>query len=660
MGESWYATMPPKGDRLATRSAGRSGSIGRARSLGSGYLRGRLRALWRALAALSLVALAAPAGALAGVRVTPRDRAATRAFLQARYAYEQTLAASAPASKAAVETLVSRLGGECSGVLVGAPHRTLSTLFESPGRSPSARRIGESNRESRQRGDLEGELALALELPMIELNRQAALSYAHAVSSLRWSNSALTALERTGGAVLDWQLASLPPDVCADMRAWVASGYKTLSPATKMLIGEREAVVRPLFRILREHGAGLGASDPLLPYEGSHEKALAKKIRRLEREVADAFNSLDVIETRLQITLGLISQAEAEMQIALQTREGRPKGSVEIGHGRTAAGADYTVWFEPKKPGGGSRRAHCQIRVGVYENKAPGNSSGTIEILGGSNEKCLSRSHPKAPRVHCRGGEGLLTIEAQTTPRARSVRLHLSDGRQITSHVAIVSAKLGGPVGFYYQVVRGPSPIPISATEVDVHGKALRTVQLPHTARCVKHSFKRQRRRVHTIVSGSLPQGPSFSIVGERSGAMSKTHFELSVEVAAEEALGGLISSSGSLIAAGEGSRSKPSPFALQRSTGCQPHEYAILYGLLIAPADTVLARSSGSLQPFQRVRIPASLHAHGVLAYIALPSLPSEVLVRTPAGRTLFTEDLARPAREAKETCEGEAEGPG
>jgi hypothetical protein len=93
-------------------------------------------------------------------------------------------------------------------------------------------------------------------------------------------------------------------------------------------------------------------------------------------------------------------------------------------------------------------------------------------------------------------------------------------------------------------------------------------------------------------------------------------------------------------------------------TTGCQPHEYTILFGLLRAPADTVLARSPGSLQPFQRVRIPAGLHVGGVLAYIPLSAVPSEVLVRTPAGKTVFTENLARRAREAKETCEGEAEG--
>jgi hypothetical protein len=60
----------------------------------------------------------------------------------------------------------------------------------------------------------------------------------------------------------------------------------------------------------------------------------------------------------------------------------------------------------------------------------------------------------------------------------QSARLRLSDGRQITSSVAIVPAQLGGPTGFYYQVVRGPSPIPVSLAELDVNGRVLRMVKL--------------------------------------------------------------------------------------------------------------------------------------------------------------------------------------
>jgi hypothetical protein len=638
---------------------------------------GLARVLWIGLGVFLLLALAAPTGAFAGAGVTSQDRAATRALLEARYTYEQALLASAPASRAATEALASSLGGECPGVLAGAPNETLSTFLESPSHSESPpqspRQRGESNREGRQLSELQGELELALGQLPIEADRQAALTYARAVSSLRWSNNTVTALERTGAAALEWQLQSVPPDVCADMKAWVASGYRTLSPATKVLVREREAVVRPLLRVLRERVGSLPGTDPLLPYEGSQEKALAREVDVLEGDLRRARKGLVTVETGLERTLGLATPAGAHAE-SEEAEEGPTKGAVEIGHGATAVGGKYTVWLEPK-PGSSPQAPGCGLSMEVFESEAE-NSPETREIDGTRvNEVCLSRSHPRALRAQCRD-RGLLTIEAQTLPSARSVRLSFSDGRQITSRVAIVPAKLGGPAGFYYQVVRGPSPIPVSLTEVDAHGRALRTVKLPRTSECVKQSLKRLKLHstIRTIASGSLPQGPSFSISGERSRSfsiggkrstsISATRFDLSVEVAPEGEGGDLISGAGGIALIGSSVGGSPtpksSPFVLQMSTGCLPHEYAILFGVLRAPADTVLARSSGSLQPFQRARIPAGLHVHGVLAYIPLAAVPSEVLVRTPTGKTVLTENLTDRAREAKETCEGEAEGPG
>jgi hypothetical protein len=169
-----------------------------------GYRGRELRVFWMVLAALFLLVLAAPSGAFASTRVTPLDRAATRALLEARYVYEKALVASAPASKAAEEGLASTLGSECPGVLANTPYGTLKTLFESPLRSRSPRQMGEANRERRQLDDLQGELSIALGLPLIEPDRQAARAYARALRSLRWSNNALTVLERTSAAELEW------------------------------------------------------------------------------------------------------------------------------------------------------------------------------------------------------------------------------------------------------------------------------------------------------------------------------------------------------------------------------------------------------------------------------------------------------------------------
>lgn len=152
--------------------------------------------------------------------------------------------------------------------------------------------MGEANRENRQLGDLQGELSIALGLPLIEPDRQAARAYARAVRSLRWSNNTLTVFERTGAAELEWELRSAPPNVCADTRAWVASGYKTLSPATKALIRERETVLSPVFYVLRELLASFPHSDPLLAIEGPRETALARKIDILERAVKSVRNGV--------------------------------------------------------------------------------------------------------------------------------------------------------------------------------------------------------------------------------------------------------------------------------------------------------------------------------------------------------------------------------
>jgi hypothetical protein len=62
----------------------------------------RITATLTALTAIAL-ALAAPAGASPAAPVTSRDRAATRAYLQAGLTYEQSLVASTPAANTAIE-----------------------------------------------------------------------------------------------------------------------------------------------------------------------------------------------------------------------------------------------------------------------------------------------------------------------------------------------------------------------------------------------------------------------------------------------------------------------------------------------------------------------------------------------------------------------------
>ncbi len=589
------------------------------------------------------VLLGAPAGTSAKAHGTPQDRAATRAYLEAQYAYDQSQLATAGAASAASQALAHTLASECPGVLAAAPREP----FPEAGPEPrlSARERGEANRHETQLGALRAELSFAIALPALDADRQAALAYAHTVNSLRWSSPAVTALEHVQSSVLEAQLAANPPPVCADMRAWAASGFQKLSAGTKIAFAAEGAFLRPLIQAVRKLGGDL-AREPLAGYEGPHEQALMRMLADIRRRLGQVSGGVIAITEPLEVVLGLRSAAEAE-GLASELSNGPPKGSIEIGHGRTAAGTSYAVWVVPKQAASGARSIGCSDGIAIFEHSSGGR--------GGSSENCLSRSHPEPPNDGCTEGQRA-RIEAQTLPSARTVRLNLSDGRQIISRVALVPAGLGGPAGIYYQVVRTRSSFPVSLTELDAHGRTLRTVALPGAHKCPKRAFPQTVGRPRTIARGSLPQGLSFSITGERSSFEGQSHFDVRAEVLPSgEAEGLVISGSGEGFSSPAGGRADP--FARQLQTGCLPHEYAILYGVLKASRDTVLARTAAGLQALRRVPIPRSLHVHGVLAYIALASVPSELIARSPHGKTVFVEHLADRAREVRETCEGEAE---
>jgi hypothetical protein len=508
--------------------------------------------------------------------------------------------------------------------------------------------MGESERDLRQLGDLRLELSDALSLAAVEPYREAALGYANVLGSLRWSDHALTLLRHAEASATQHELQRGPLSVCADMKAWANSGYRTLSLATKTFVREQEVALAEIFR--RAARNGFPSPEQLTPDEGPGDKLLKRKINALRKARRPFLNSLQVIDTDVASALGIAREPETKSP---------DTASVVIGRGRTAAGSGYTIRLERQQPpqtkqaGPIGPEPSCRFQVSVSEagNQGEGESELVVVSAGGT---CLSTSHPERPNVGC--DAGLLTIEGQTLARTRSVRLRLSDGRQITSRVALVPARLGGPAGFYYQAVRGPSPIPVSLTELDAHNRVLRTIKLNRIRECSKHPITFLPGGLRTIVHGVAPGGPAFAIVGERYRTEGEVHFKLKVEVGEEGLSGGGFLG---VVPRPERPGQKPGPFSLEISKGCQPHEYAILYGILKSPRDTVLARTAGALRPLSRVRMPASLHVGGVLVYVALSQVPSEVLVRTPSGKTVFTEKLAGLAREAAETCEGEAEGP-
>lgn len=579
--------------------------------------------------------------------VTHADRVAAHAYLLDMYEYAQAAATAAPAILSAYEGAANRIAAECPGVLAGAPRE--NKIEVGFGVHPmTARQRGEAKRRSAQTIDLHSEVAVALsaaEQGVLAPSRAALLAKLQALPSL---DPALTGFVHAEARLLEEGLHVSAPEACADMKAWVASDYRALSSASRVLAIKSESA----FLSFLEHSSHsvIGVQPPAA--EGHADRELAAKTAQLELKAAkEIAGVLTGARKRLEVQLGFETSPPP-------SRAGTPetKSQTKIGAGRTAAGSRYTVWLERKKGGSADE---CKLSVQVRD--ASGAPPGLLEILQSESDICLKsrEDRSKEPSVKC--SRGLFTIRTEVEPATRTVELRMSNGAQIVSRPVLVSRRLGGPDAFYYQAVRGPTPIPISLIERDAHGNVLRTVKLLRIVGCSIHPVKYVSGGKQTLVKSEVPQGPAFSIVGERYRLYGRLHLQLKLTTGEglvstsedEEAVEGPLESYAVPV-------KRTTPLNSETSAGCRPHEYSIFYGLLKQPRDVVLAKIAGTLVPLSRVRLPASLHLPGVLVYLASTGQPEQIIVRSPSGKQVMSEDRTSRAMEGRETCEGESEGPG
>jgi hypothetical protein len=576
------------------------------------------------------------------------------AYLLDLYTYTQAILEVAPREVAAYEGAASGIAGECPGVLVGAPQENALEFGPSVSRR-TARQRGEEKRQSRQLSDLEVELAQKLDSAEQEQRQPALRALLAGLKALPQGGPLLSRLVHAQTFEVEEGLKVESADVCADMRVWAASGYRTLSAASRGLALKREAELAEFSRYL----STLAADESLSAMETPTDKALVRETDQLDLRLAKSISdSVDGARKRVEAALGLTAREHLEKRLAPPSHES--KTSTKLGAGRTAAGTGYTVWLERTK---GGRAGGCKASVEV--RGANGAEPGITELLliGSGSEVCLAphNGRSEVPNVDC--SDGLLTIKTEVLPATRTVDLRMSNGTLVVSHPVLVPRRLGGPGAFYYQAVRGPSPVPLSLSERDARGRTLRVLKLRRIVGCSKHPLKYLPGGKRTLVSGRTPQGPSFSIVGERYRLFGRIHTQLELRTgeglsssddSEEEGLNEVVGEpTGAPV---KGTR----PLDSEVSAACYPGEYSIFYGLLRQPRDTVLAKIAGKLVPVLRVRIPSSLHAGGLLVYLASASRPEKLLVRSPSGKVLMDEDLSRLARESRETCEGESEGTG
>lgn len=592
----------------------------RRRSLPLRSRRKRWLGRWRGRVGAALVLIpAALCGSVSVAAASRSDEHATHAYLIAQYKLGTALLHGAAAARGAESAAAAQIARECPGVVSGMPQEPSLKPFPAP--PPRVR--GENARLSQQKQTIEEELATAVDRPGTSLYRAAEEVWAAEVRQLSWSNPAITSDVQAGITARLETISAPAPPFCADARAWVQSGYRALSAASREFEASRAA------RMSDERGEG-SLGTLLKPYENASDRALARKTNAVENELlASTFAAAQTVSS-LDRTIGFPR---------VGTEEPR---QVTLGHGRTAAGTRFQA-STGSGPLGALDSCHRSATVAYTRPGAP-----EVLIVGGPNNPiCLSSPRYRHPAVFCEAG--IETIQTAVPASVRSARLVLADGQTIHSRVVRIPRRHGGPAGIYAQEIRGSKSHAVSLVELNAGERVVLTVKLPRY-RCVKRRDESEGLpTVENLASGRTPQGALFTI--SAFGSLSTEPSDilkplLSIDVGVDPEL--------NEPAIGPGA-SNAFPWSL--SIGCTPHPYAILYGILPPPGTSVVAQTPQGAVALNAVTIEPRLHAKGPLVYGVFSALPSELTILGANGSTVYTENLQAQATEAAQFCEGYAE---
>lgn len=144
---------------------------------------------------------------------------------------------------------------------------------------------------------------------------------------------------------------------------------------------------------------------------------------------------------------------------------------------------------------------------------------------------------------------------------------------------------------------------------------------------------------LRTIATHSLPGVGRVSIVTKRYRFQGHVYLDLDFKI---EERGGATSESGVRVQ-GTG------PLSWTFGGYCAhagANAWVVAAGLLRDPRDSALLYTHGRPHRLQGAPIPAYLHAKGVAVYAVLDEPPERILVRTPRGRTVMSEDFGRQHR--------------
>jgi hypothetical protein len=180
------------------------------------------------------------------------DVTATRTYVAANYALVQSAGSGLGRARAAYRDVLRRARAQCPGAAANSPQSPQST-------------------------ELSYEIIGAMVTAAVQTNVPAASAFVRTAERVRWSNRGLTRTVHAYAANVKTMATLAQPDLCGDIKAWVASGYRTLSPHTVSFDQRFE----PAWVAIGNLPSGLGA------YERPDERSLLKRSGQFEEKLSD-------------------------------------------------------------------------------------------------------------------------------------------------------------------------------------------------------------------------------------------------------------------------------------------------------------------------------------------------------------------------------------
>lgn len=249
----------------------------------------RRRASVGLIATVGVLVAIACAGCSSGASQDPPTRAqtidysATSAYLGAREALIRSAAADLPAGRGPMAALIGDVRAACPSTLRGTPlsQPVPPVQSMSPGQKQMRLKYGKLTRRIEE----------ALEAAQQRRLETAVKRFAATVASIRWTDPRITDLVNTFIQIELQRLRAPQPDVCREIKKWVASGYRQL-PAP-LYVGEPGGAIGRKWT--RDVAAlGCGKFSPANPRE------VLRALRLYQRPGAQpATRQIEVMEIRL-------------------------------------------------------------------------------------------------------------------------------------------------------------------------------------------------------------------------------------------------------------------------------------------------------------------------------------------------------------------------